>query len=108
MTQNNLGTAYCELPTGDRAENLANAIVFFQAALRVWTERDFPAQWAMTQNNLGIVYINLPTGDRAKNLAKAIACYHAAERGYAAVGMTDKAEDARKLAASLAEPPSTV
>jgi class 3 adenylate cyclase/predicted ATPase len=106
MTQNNLGNAYAVLTTGDRAENIANAIACYQAALRVWTERDFPADWAMTQSNLGAVYADLPTGD-AENFAKAIACYQAAERGYSAVGMTGKAEAARKRAAALAESPPT-
>ena len=53
MTQNNLGIAYADLPTGDRGENLTKAIACYEAALRVYTERDFPADWAMTQNNLG-------------------------------------------------------
>ncbi len=107
MTQSNLGSAYRDQPTGDRAENLANAVACYEAALRVRTERDFPADWAVTQNNLGTAYADLPTGDRAKNLANAIACYQAAERGYSAVGLTDKAEAARKLAVSAAEPPPT-
>jgi tetratricopeptide (TPR) repeat protein len=78
--QNNLGNAYCDLPTGDRAANLARAIACYEAALRVRTEEAFPTQWAMTQNNLGNAYRNLPTGDRAANLARAIACYEAALR----------------------------
>jgi tetratricopeptide (TPR) repeat protein len=80
MTQNNLGVAYRNLPTGDRGENLAKAIACYEAALRVRTEADFPVDWAMTQNNLGNAYSNLPTGDRGENLAKAIACYEAALR----------------------------
>ncbi len=80
MTQNDLGVAYWNLPTGDRGENLAEAIACYEAALRVRTKRDFPAAWAMTQNNLGIAYWNLPTGDRGENLGKAIAFYEAALR----------------------------
>jgi|GEM_PF-1757613 len=106
-TQNNLGIAYADLRTGDLAENLANAITCYQAALRVRTAHNFPEDWAGTQNNLGIVYEDLPNGDRAENLACAIACYKAAERGYSAVGMADKAENARKRAESLAKPPPT-
>jgi class 3 adenylate cyclase/predicted ATPase len=79
-TQNNLGNAYLSLPTGDRRENLARAIACYQAALRVWTERDFPVQWATTQNNLGTAYDDLPSGDRSENLVNAIACYQAALR----------------------------
>ena len=73
LTQNNLGTAYANLPTGDRSKNLAKAIVCLEAALRVYTERDFPADWAMTQNNLGFTYASLPTGN-GENLANGIAC----------------------------------
>ncbi|HEX9457685.1 MAG TPA: hypothetical protein VGA84_00995 [Thermoanaerobaculia bacterium] len=61
----------------------------------------------MTQYNLGNVYSDLANGDRAENLVNASACFQAAERGYLAVGMTDKAEAARKRAESLAEPPPT-
>lgn len=39
-TQNNLGIAYRNLPTGDRSENLAKAIACYEAASRVWTEHD--------------------------------------------------------------------
>ncbi len=79
-TQNNLGIAYMNLPTGDHSKNMAKAIACFEAAVGVWTERDFPAQWAMTQNNLGNVYWSLPTGDGGENLAKAIRCFEAALR----------------------------
>ena len=82
MTQNNLGIAYSDLPTGDRGENLRKAINGYDAALRVYTEADFPADWAMTQNNLGNAYRNLPTGDRGENLRRAINCYDAALRVY--------------------------
>jgi tetratricopeptide (TPR) repeat protein len=82
MTQNNLGVTYSDLPTGDPAANLQQAIRSYEAALTVWTEEAFPADWAMTQNNLGNAYQNLPTGDRAANLQQAIACYEAALRVY--------------------------
>ncbi len=97
-TQNNLGIAYANLPTGDRSANLRRAIACYEAALRVWTERDFPQNWAGTQNNLGLAYANLPTGDRGDNLRCAIACFEAAARGYDAVGMTNDADRARAAA----------
>jgi hypothetical protein len=34
MTQNNLGNAYQDLPSGDRAANLRQAIACYQAAIR--------------------------------------------------------------------------
>jgi tetratricopeptide (TPR) repeat protein len=78
MTQNNLGNAYSDLPIGDRAANLQQAIACYQAALQVRTREAFPADWAATQNNLGLAYANLSRGDRAANLKQAIACYQAA------------------------------
>jgi hypothetical protein len=47
MTQHNLGNAYFELPTGDRSENLRRAIACYENALRVYTETEFPYNWAM-------------------------------------------------------------
>jgi len=80
MTQNNLGIAYGNLLAGDRGQNIQNAIQCFEAALRVYTETNFPLDWAMTQNNLGIAYGDLPAGDRGQNLQNAIECYEAALR----------------------------
>ena len=42
MTQNNLGTAYADLPTGDRAANLARAIDCYTQALRFRTAEAAP------------------------------------------------------------------
>ena len=78
--QNNLGAAYSDLPTGDRAANLAQAIGCYQQALRFRTPETAPLKYAMTQNNLGTAYRELPTGDRAANLAQAIGCYQQALR----------------------------
>jgi tetratricopeptide (TPR) repeat protein len=74
-TQNNLGVAYSEIPTGDRGENLKRAIECYENALRVRTERDFPLDWAMTQYNLGVAYSELQTGNQKNNLEKAIQCF---------------------------------
>jgi len=82
MTQHNLGTAYSDLPTGDRMGNLQKAITAYETAQRVYTEKDFPMDWAMTQNNLGLAYRNLPIGDRTANLQKAITAHEAALRVY--------------------------
>ena len=40
----------------DRSANLARAIDCYKAALRVYTEADFPEGWAATHNNLGVAY----------------------------------------------------
>jgi predicted ATPase/predicted phosphodiesterase len=77
---NALGKAYSDLPTGDHGENLNRAIACYEAALRVFTERDSRQDWAMTQNNLGTAYSDLLAGDRSENLNRAIGCYEAALR----------------------------
>ena len=77
-TQNNLGLAYTNLPTGNRGQNLTQAITAFEAALTVYTKESDPVNWAATQNNLGTAYYLLPTGDRGQNLTKAIMAYEAA------------------------------
>jgi tetratricopeptide (TPR) repeat protein len=75
-----LGNAYADLPTGDRAANLEQAIQCYREALRFRTPEAAPLDYATTQNNLGIAYRNLPTGDRAANLEQAIQCYQEALR----------------------------
>ncbi len=76
--QHNLGLAYGNLPAGNRAANLKQAIACFEAALQVRTREAFPIDWARTQHNLGTAYQSLPAADRAENLKQAIACYEAA------------------------------
>jgi tetratricopeptide (TPR) repeat protein len=76
--EHKLGIAYIDLPGGDRAANLGQAIACCQAALQVLTREAFPFDWARTQTNLGNAYSDLPGGDRAANFKQAIACYQAA------------------------------
>jgi CHAT domain-containing protein len=77
-TQNNLAIAYSERINGSRAENLEVAIAFYDAALTVYTLKNFPEDWAMIQNNLANAYRNRINGSRAENLEVAIAFYDAA------------------------------
>lgn len=44
-----MGMVLSGLAGGNRAENLSKAIACYEAALRVYTEEDFPEQWAMTR-----------------------------------------------------------
>jgi CHAT domain-containing protein len=52
-TQNNLGNAYKNLPTGDRAENLQQAIGCYHDALSVRTPQLFPLDCLQTARNWG-------------------------------------------------------
>ena len=81
MTMNNLGNAYENLPTGDRAKNLRKAIDAYLEALKIYTIEAFGGL-CRTMNNLGIAYRNLPTGDRAENLKRAIDAYQEALKIY--------------------------
>ncbi len=79
---NSIAEEFAAASLGSRNQNLQQAIACYEAALRVYTEADFPQDWAMTQNNLGKAYSDLPTGDRRANLHHAIACHQAAQRVY--------------------------
>jgi hypothetical protein len=76
--QNDLGAEWHRLRSGNRAENLKQAIAAFEAALSVRTKEIRPDDWAKTQYNLSLVWRELPTGNRAENLKKAIAALEAA------------------------------
>jgi len=70
------------LTTGDRAINLVKAMAYLDSALEVYTEQDFPKDWARVQTDLGNTWSELLAGDRAANVSSAIACYEAALRVY--------------------------
>jgi len=75
MTQDNLANAYQERIRGDKAQNLEEAISFYQYALEVRTREAFPVEWATTQNHLANAYQERIREDKAQNLEEAIASY---------------------------------
>ncbi|MCC3446297.1 MAG: CHAT domain-containing protein [Oscillatoriales cyanobacterium] len=77
-TQVNLANAYLYRINGSRADNLEQAICFFNTALTVFTLQNFAEEWAMTQVNLATAYKNRINGDRVKNLELAIDFFNAA------------------------------
>ena len=79
-TRSNLGIAYRNLLTGNRASNLAKAIECYKEALRFWTPDVDPFAYARTMSNLGNAWGDLPTEDRAANMRQAIQCYREALR----------------------------
>jgi tetratricopeptide (TPR) repeat protein len=80
MTQYNLGTAYGDLPTGNHDANLELAMVCYREALRFWTAKTSPLDYALIQNSLGAAYADQETGNCAANLSQAIGCYQEALR----------------------------
>ncbi|MCL2925494.1 MAG: tetratricopeptide repeat protein, partial [Trichodesmium sp. MAG_R04] len=74
----NLGYLYKIKNKGSIANNLEQAISYYQLALEVYTFEAFPVYWAATQYNLGIAYSDRIRGDKAQNIEAAIAAYQQA------------------------------
>jgi tetratricopeptide (TPR) repeat protein len=83
-TQNNLGVAWRDLPTGDKAENVKKAIAAYEAALAVYTKDADPVDWARVHCDLGLAWARNPAGDKAENRKKAIVAFEAALTVYSA------------------------
>jgi CHAT domain-containing protein/tetratricopeptide (TPR) repeat protein len=64
--------------SGDRSDNIEQAIQRFGEALQVYTQPTYPVEWAGIQYNLGGAYSERVRGERAENLESAIASYRAA------------------------------
>jgi tetratricopeptide (TPR) repeat protein len=79
---NILGLVYLENPQGKIAENLENAINYFQSTLAAYTYNNFSQDYAQVQNSLGKTYYRRIWGDRSENLELAIECYQASLRAY--------------------------
>jgi hypothetical protein len=83
-----LGLALGNSPLGSRFANLARAIACCEAALRVYTEANFPQDWAATQFNLALTLAALKDQEGARRAIQN------AVVGYRRVGMERKAQDA--------------
>jgi hypothetical protein len=105
---NDLGVELSEATLGHRGENLRRAIERYTAALRVYTEADFPEWFAGTCWNRSLASLELAelTQETAW-LGSALADRRAAARGYAAVGLDQEAERmseaAEEIEAALSE-----
>ncbi|CAN5709937.1 hypothetical protein BH11ARM2_BH11ARM2_34300 [soil metagenome] len=82
MTQFNLARGLLQPPLEDRG----GAFEAFHATLRVWTEESAPLHWARSLFQMAILFEG--SGQRAECLE----CLRGAERGYRAVGMTERAQ----------------
>ncbi|MBK7930051.1 MAG: hypothetical protein IPJ98_22045 [Bryobacterales bacterium] len=81
-TAQNLGTAYRELPSGDRGDNLRHAIGCYSAAFRACVALHLAGRCADLHNNLGNAYLHLPDSPAApcKNVKRALRHYARALR----------------------------
>jgi len=78
MIQGNIGNIFSNMPIGDQASNLEQAIEAYEASLTVFTRKAYPLDWAKNQTNLGNAWSKMPTGNRAENIQRAIDAYEAA------------------------------
>lgn len=62
-TMENLGTAYRQRTTGDKAANVHSAMQCYRRALRLSPVATVPARWAALHNNLGNACLSLPCPD---------------------------------------------
>jgi tetratricopeptide (TPR) repeat protein len=103
-TQNNLGIACSDLPTGDRGENLRKAIAAYESALTVRTKQATPADWAATQFNLALIFRDVakqPGVDPRVWFTRAIAAGKAALLVYEASSYPEDHANTAKLLTSL-------
>jgi tetratricopeptide (TPR) repeat protein len=63
---------------GDKDQNVEDSLKACTAALKVWTERDFPVDWAATQFIVGRAYTERQSGSPAHNIEHAIDAYNKA------------------------------
>ena len=74
----NLGNAYWSRLRGDRMENLELAIGCYSAALKEFSPKTAPVEWAITNNDLGNAYADRIRGTKSANLWQATHYYEAA------------------------------
>lgn len=77
-----LAMSLIQSQSGNRADNLEQAIHHYQQALEVYTRQSYPENWAGVQINLGQAYDHRIRGERAENLEQAIHHYQQALEVY--------------------------
>jgi tetratricopeptide (TPR) repeat protein len=77
LCNQHLALAYLVMPMSDRGDRLRLGIAVnaLRAALRVYTPRDHPAEWASTQVNLANALQYLPSSHPQENLDEAVQLY---------------------------------
>ena len=62
--------------SGDRGDNIEQAIDAHQQVLTVRTRNTMPVEWADTMHNLALAYATRIRGDHADNIDQAIEAFH--------------------------------
>ncbi len=77
-----LGSELWQTTLGSRIANLRHSIECLHAGLKVFTEQEFPEDWAKVHNDLGVDWAVMPMGDKVEYQREAMKCYEAALRVY--------------------------
>jgi tetratricopeptide (TPR) repeat protein len=73
-----LGDLLGDLDDEQRAEHHAEAIRDYRLALRYYTKRSAPREWAELNNDLAVEYLATPLGESGQNIEQALAAHEAA------------------------------
>ncbi|MGI4790498.1 MAG: hypothetical protein ACRYFS_16805 [Janthinobacterium lividum] len=97
-TQNSLGRAWRQISDADLSDPLSVdylrcAISFHEAALEVWSEADYPGDWAKAQQDLALAWQSLSRQTQSPEAAStARAAFIAARQGFITAGLPEKAD----------------
>lgn len=69
-----------DFPLGNKNVNIAIVKAGYQSALRIFTQANFPGEWAEIQLNLGIAYEEDPQANSVQKWENAINCYRNASQ----------------------------
>ena len=97
LAQLRLGNLYCDLLSGDRSANIAQAIASFEKVLDHSMSQPDQLMWAQAQNNLGTAYATKATSVGDAAYQKARDCF---ERALKVYGPTAMPAQARMAAAN--------
>lgn len=77
-----MGTALQERISGDRRQNIDEAMQCYQRVLQIRTRESMPHEWASTQMSMGNALQTRISGDRRANIDESIVYYRRALQIY--------------------------
>jgi tetratricopeptide (TPR) repeat protein len=66
-----IGYALSEFGSSESSKDQYDAILYYEACLRIWTMEEFPQEWAKTQNAIGTAYTLSAKGENSILFSKA-------------------------------------
>jgi hypothetical protein len=83
--------------TNDRDNSLRKAIRYYENTYRVYTEGQFPMDWAQTQNNIGLAKMALSQEINDNSLLEEVlTTFSLSARGFRTVGLINDAKGSEK------------